>query len=226
MLEKKDIVSKIRQILIEKGAENPVDFATVEQWSEKEYCDKLNDRLKDFIHAFGLHQTQEEAACTARRIVDFYLREKFVGLNYDNFPEVNLAINEFNYTNPLIAKGILFKTTCEHHLVPINGNALIAYRPQKFIVGLNKLNQVLEFFANRPQLQERLTRQVFLSLTEILQTRDVAVIINARHECISSGGVRDSGQTLYSTIELGGIFDSDAVLKSQVLTFVGQEISQ
>lgn len=216
-----ELGKKIHELLIKRNIENKVNFNKISQWADEKYLRVLQAKLADFMAEIGLHTTALTAQENAKRIVNFFIEERFWGLNYQNFPRVSLINNDFTYTNPLIAQNIPLKTTCEHHLVPINGNALIAYLPQKHIIGLNKLNQVLDFFANRPQLQERLTKQIFTALSEILHTLDIAVVINARHECMAVDGIKHN-QTIHTTSEIGGIFAIDQALNTQILNFSGK----
>ncbi len=216
-----ELGNKVQLALSRHNLENDVNHSKISQWANLDYQQTLITKLSDFIDHLGLHSNSDKAAETAVRMLQYFIEERFTGLNYHNFPKISLAKNDFAYNNPLIAKDIPVKTICEHHLVPINGNALIAYRPRENFIGLNKLNLILNFFANRPQLQERLTKQVYIALCEILETADVAIVINARHECMAINGIKDN-ITTHSTYELGGIFLDDLALKTQILQFCGK----
>lgn len=211
-----ELGQKIHQLLVKNKLENPVDFTRINQWQDICVRQSITTKIKDMLVSLGLPNSLQTAQATAERLLKHYLDERFSGLDYHNFPHISLIENEFAYHDPLIAKDIAFISTCEHHLDSIKGTALIAYIPNTHLLGLNKLNQVLTFFANRPQLQERLTSQVFYTLQEILQTSDVAVVIKARHECMLSNGVTDH-HTRHSSYHLAGKFELDQALKLQIL---------
>ena len=211
---------RIQRLLLAENLENPVDFARVSRWNDPSVVAELEEKFAAFMAELGLTTASETRRKSAQRLVNFYTQELFQGLNYHNFPQINLLANEFAYTEPLFARDILLSSTCEHHLVPIVGKVLIAYRPAEHLLGLNKLNQVVEFFANRPQLQERITRQLMVVLQELLITADVAIVVNAHHSCMASGGLKDHA-TMHSTYQLDGIFASDSVLRAQVLSYLG-----
>ena len=211
---------KIHNLLEEHNLENPVDFTQVAAWNDPEYLASLEAKFGAFMAQLGLYRNPAELPRSAQRLVDFYTAERFSGLDYRKFPQVKTISNEFGYTEPLIARDIRLASTCEHHLVPITGKVLIAYIPQQYLVGLNKLNQIVEFFAQRPQLQERLTRQLLVVFQELLGTLNIAVVINAQHNCINSGGIQNDA-SLHSTYQLAGTFATDLCLKAQILTYLG-----
>jgi GTP cyclohydrolase I len=212
----KDLGEKIYLMLRAKGLENEVNFAKIKLWGDSSYQLQLQHAVTNFLDTLGLHLNPLNTPITAQRLARFFTAERFCGLNYHKFPAISTTENLYNYTNPVIASGVEFNTTCEHHFLGIRGKALLAYIPGQQIVGLNKLNQVLNFFSHRPQLQERLTCQVYATLCEVLQTDNVAVILNARHDCISSGGTIDYNSH-HTTYQLGGSFASDPELKNHVL---------
>lgn len=196
---------EIHQLLIANQLENELDF---NQYQKSLYDEQeLINAWSNLLVKLG-YNNDNTLTKQAERLTDFYLNDRFLGLDYAKFPKITPLANTQNYHEPLIARNIEFISTCEHHLVPINGIALIAYKPADVIIGLNKLNVVLEFFAKRPQLQERLTRQVSVVLKHILKTEDVAVIINAKHNCMSLECVDNSTEHL--TFEFSGIFKADA----------------
>ena len=203
---------KIQKLLQDNNLENPMINEVVAKWSDPTYISVIQDKLSDFLKALGFDLSDTSIANTPRRVVKFFIKELFYGLDYRNFPKISLALNTFKYHTPLISQAIVVNSTCEHHLVSIRGQAVIAYIPKDKVVGLSKLNRVVDFFASRPQVQERMTRQIFIVLQYILETEDVAVAINASHNCIVIRGVKDTdSKTL--TIELGGQFLSDTILK-------------
>lgn len=211
--------NKIKQLLMDNDLENPVNFNFVTAWTQNSQQQLLQKQLSDFLGTLGLYQNEKENNHSAERLVNYWCNELFYGLHYTNFPQISLIPNQFRYTSPLIAEKIQFTTTCEHHLVPIDGIATIAYQPQQYLVGLNKLNCILEFFSHRPQLQERLTRQIHLSLQHILQTRDVAIIIKARHACINTHGIQDNNSQ-HTTYQLSGIYEQNQALQQHLFNSV------
>lgn len=207
---------EIQKILLDAGIENPVNTDKIKAWNDPAHMEQLTGKLAMFFDELGIYRDSNDCNHTANRLIDYWCQQLFYGLDYNCFPEVNPMSNEFAYHNPLIAEDIQFTSTCEHHLVPIHGVAVIAYKPDKIVVGLNKLNAILDFFTHRPQLQERLTRQIFITLKYILQTEDIAVLIRARHDCICSNGITDF-TSFHSSFELGGVFSSDTSFKQHLL---------
>lgn len=211
--------AKIQQLLHEHGLENPLDFLQIEDWNDSALRQQLETKFAEFIGLLGLASGVTESNKIAGRIVAMYINERFSGLSYDNFPKITLLENEFNYHEPLIAGNIQFQTTCEHHLLNISGCAAIAYRPQDTMIGLSKFNQLVYFFANRPQLQERLTVQLYITLQELLQTPDVAVVIKARHDCMNINGVIND-HTWHLTTQFGGCFNDDGAFQTRLINSV------
>ena len=208
-----ELGQKIHLLLKRHNLESPMVFENIERWGALNNMQSLEDKMADFLLQLGFDLSNDSLAKTPARVVQMFINELFYGLNYANFPEISTTINEFAYTTPIWSQGVTVHSTCEHHLVGIRGVALIGYIPEKTIVGLSKLNQVMDFFARRPQVQERLNRQVFIVLQEILQTKNVAVAINAIHNCIVARGARDSSSKIL-TLETGGLFTSDPELKT------------
>jgi GTP cyclohydrolase I len=144
---------------------------------------------------------------TPRRVAKMYLKEVFGGLDYRNFPKVTTIDNKMTYDSMLVERHIRVNSMCEHHFVPIIGEAFVAYIPDKKVIGLSKINRVVEFFCRRPQVQERLVEQIYEALTLILDTPNVAVVIKATHLCVRLRGVEDSNSDTI-TSKLGGAFFS------------------
>lgn len=203
---------KIHQLLLSQSLENPIIFDKVSKWGDKEYVKTLETKLSDFLGELGFDLSSEALSKTPNRVVEMFINEFFYGLNYNNFPQISVTTNDCLYNSPIWSQGITVRSICEHHLVSIKGIALLGYIPNKNIVGLSKLNQVVDFFARRPQIQERLTRQICVALTEILETEDVAIAISAVHGCIVDRGIKDTGSRILS-IDCGGKFQTDLHLK-------------
>lgn len=207
---------KIHQLLIQQNLENQVDFTKIIECRDTVHQEIIKAKFAEVLNLLGFAANEEENYNTAKRVIDLYLQERFWGLDYHKFPTFAIMSNEFNYHEPLIASNIVFQTSCEHHLVAVKGCAIIAYIPKNHLVGLGKLNQVLHFFAARPQLQERLTRQVFVVLQELLATEDVAVVLKAQHDCMNNHGIIND-DTWHSSSQFGGVFKDDSGLQIRLL---------
>lgn len=148
--------------------------------------------VSQIMQGLGLSLDNESLQKTPKRVADFFIQELFYGLNHENFPQITFNTNSYNYSDPVIARNVSFKSTCEHHFVTIDGKAYVAYIPKNKVIGLSKLNRIVDFFAKRPQVQERATLQIFHALSFILDTEDIAVFIRAKHHCITMRGVNDT----------------------------------
>jgi GTP cyclohydrolase IA len=168
---------------------------------------KIEQHFSEIMKLLNLDLTDDSLKDTPKRLAKMYVDELFSSLNQE-FPEMMLVENKFNYNEPLIHEGIELKSMCEHHFMPFIGNAKITYVPNKRIIGLSKLNRVVEYFAKRPQIQERLTKQIHEKLVEILETKNVKIEITAEHYCIKMRGIKHEG-TKTTTISSSGIFNSN-----------------
>jgi len=155
----------------------------------------IEEKFRDIMNILGLDLTDDSLAGTPHRVAKMYIKEIFSGLNPENKPKIALFDNKYKYNEMLVEKNITFYSNCEHHFVPIIGKAHVAYVSNGKVIGLSKLNRIVQYFAKRPQVQERLTVQIANELKEILQTEDVAVIIDAHHLCVSSRGVQDNNSS-------------------------------
>jgi GTP cyclohydrolase I len=172
----------------------------------------IEKNFREIMHVLGLDLSDESLKDTPRRVAKMYVKEIFSGLNPDNKPQPTLFENKFKFKELLIEKNITIYSYCEHHFVPIIGKAHIAYFPNNHVIGLSKLNRIAQYYAKRPQVQERLTIQIANELKETLQTEDVAVIIDADHLCVASRGVNDvNSSTITSSYH--GKFLNDGIRK-------------
>ncbi|MEC7755935.1 MULTISPECIES: GTP cyclohydrolase I FolE [Roseivirga] len=151
----------------------------------------IEDKFREIMEIMGLDLTDDSLSGTPRRVAKMYIKEIFSGLNPANKPKVALFDNKYKYDEMLVEKDITFYSNCEHHFVPIIGKAHVAYISNGQVIGLSKINRIVDYYAKRPQVQERLTVQIANELKEILGTEDVAVVIDAEHLCVSSRGVKD-----------------------------------
>lgn len=162
--------------------------------------------FKEIMNVLGLDLEDDSLKGTPRRVAKMYVKEIFSGLNPDNKPSITLFDNTYKYNEILVEKDIKLHSNCEHHFVPIVGFAHIGYVSSGKVIGLSKLHRIVDYYARRPQVQERLTNQIAIALKEALDTEDVAVVIHADHQCVSMRGVKDQTSSTI-TSHFGGIFD-------------------
>lgn len=176
--------------------------------SDDEKIQKIAEHFKGIMETLGLDLNDDSLKGTPNRVAKMYVQEMFWGLNPDNKPQVSHFKNKFRYNEMLLEKDIQFYTNCEHHFVPFFGTAHVAYIPNGKVIGLSKLNRIVEYFAKRPQVQERMTMQIANELKHILGTENVAVIINAKHLCVASRGIKDNSSHT-TTAEYCGKFNEE-----------------
>jgi GTP cyclohydrolase I len=192
----------VRDTLLEQGLETPMVDNGMN--TEQKY-ERIRELMAEVMYTLGLDRADDSLAETPHRIAKMYVREIFSGLDYTKFPKLSLIENKMNAHEMVKVSNIDLTSTCEHHFVTIDGVAKVAYIPEKTIIGLSKINRIVRFFAQRPQVQERLTRQILVALQVLLGTENVAVSIEATHYCVKSRGVMDSNSKT-STTALGGSF--------------------
>ncbi len=173
--------------------------------SEEEKMTKIEHHFREIMHTLGLDLTDDSLRGTPKRVAKMYVQEIFSGLNPKNKPTVALFENKYGYAEMLVEKDITFYSNCEHHFVPIIGKAHVAYISNGHVIGLSKINRIVQYYAKRPQVQERLTMQIAQELGDILGTDDVAIVIDAHHLCVSSRGVQDVNSSTV-TAYYGGEF--------------------
>ncbi|MGB1100056.1 MAG: GTP cyclohydrolase I FolE [Flavobacteriales bacterium] len=188
--------------------------------SDEDKIQAIQAKFRDIMEILGLDLTDESLAGTPHRVAKMYVQEIFGGLNPANHPDVKTFDNVYGYDHMLVERNITLNSTCEHHFLPIVGVAHVAYIPGERVVGLSKLNRIVDHYAKRPQVQERLTRQIAESLRELLGTDDVAVVLDAKHLCVSSRGIQDEGSSTV-TSHMGGRFSTDESLKREFYAQVG-----
>ena len=188
--------------------------------SDEEKMAKIETKFREIMDVMGLDLNDDSLSGTPKRVAKMYVKEIFSGLNPANHPDVKTFDNVYGYNHMLVERDINVNSTCEHHFLPIVGHAHVAYIPNGRVVGLSKLNRIVDHYARRPQVQERLTRQVLQSLQELLGTDDVAVVIDAKHLCVSSRGIQDESSSTV-TASYGGLFDNDVDTRNEFLAHVG-----
>ncbi|MBX7231566.1 MAG: GTP cyclohydrolase I FolE [Bdellovibrionales bacterium] len=174
------------------------------------------EKFKEIMEALGLDLTNESLRDTPHRVAKMYVNEIFSGLWAQNFPKITVIDNEMAYDQMIVVKQIEVMSTCEHHFVTIDGIATVGYIPNQKVIGLSKLNRIVRFFSKRPQVQERLTKQIADCLVYILGTEHVAVHIEAKHYCVVSRGVQD-GRSLTVTSDLRGDFKRKAETRAEFM---------
>ncbi|MDX1316137.1 MAG: GTP cyclohydrolase I FolE [Xanthomarina gelatinilytica] len=175
--------------------------------SDTEKKERIAILFEEIMDVMGLDLTDDSLKGTPKRVAKMYIDEIFSGLNPKNKPKVALFDNKYQYKQMLVEKNITFYSNCEHHFVPIIGTAHVAYISSGTVIGLSKLNRIVQYYAKRPQVQERLTNQIAEELKAILNTPDVAVIIDAKHLCVSSRGIQDDTSATVTTY-YGGQFNT------------------
>jgi len=168
----------------------------------------IEKHFREIMHVLGLDLSDDSLQGTPHRVAKMYVNEIFRGLNPDNKPAAKLFENRFGYNQMLVERDITLYSYCEHHFVPIIGKAHVAYIPDKHVVGLSKLNRIVQYYARRPQVQERLTMQIADELRSMLFTENVAVFIEADHLCVMSRGVNDVSSSTITT-EYSGLFQQE-----------------
>jgi GTP cyclohydrolase I len=203
----------VREALMQRGLETPL-IATDLNDAQKQA--RIREHFVEILHILGLDLNDDSLSDTPRRIAKMYVNEIFSGLNYANFPKLTVIENKMQVDEMIKVQNIDLSSTCEHHFITIDGKASVAYIPNDKVIGLSKINRMVRFFAQRPQVQERLNAQVLVALQTLLETDDVAVSITATHFCVKARGVMDANSTT-TTNSLGGRFKSNSDTRKEFL---------
>lgn len=171
----------------------------------EEKLEKVQEHVKGIMETLGLDLSDDSLKGTPKRVAKMYVNEIFGGLDPKDAPKLSTFENNYQYGEMLVEKNITVYSTCEHHFLPIVGRAHVAYISNGKVIGLSKMNRIVDHFSRRPQVQERLTRQIVFALQEALGTKDVACVIDAKHLCVNSRGIRDIESSTV-TAEFGGVF--------------------
>ncbi|MEZ8858421.1 GTP cyclohydrolase I FolE [Vibrio sp. 10N.247.311.51] len=205
--------AKVREALLEKGLETPM---TSSEMNPDQKYNRIKGLLTEVVSTLGLDLTDDSLAETPHRIAKMYVHEIFSGLDYNNFPKISVIDNKMSVDEMVKVSDINLTSTCEHHFITIDGLAQVAYIPESKILGLSKINRIVRFFAQRPQVQERLTQQILVAIQTLVETENVAVTIKATHYCVKSRGVMDANSET-STTALGGIFKTNPQTRAEFL---------
>lgn len=203
----------VRDALLEQGLETPMND---NGFSREQKVERIQGLMAEVAGTLGLDLADDSLMETPQRIARMYVDEIFAGLDYRHFPKIARIDNKMKLEEMVKVRDIGVLSTCEHHFVTIDGRARVAYLPGDTIIGLSKINRVVRFFAQRPQVQERLTQQVLVALQTLLGTDDVAVHIDATHYCVKARGVMDE-QSQTETMALGGVFRTDPTRRAEFL---------
>lgn len=204
---------QVRHALIARGLETPL---VPHQYERDEKYQLIKKSFSEIARTLGLDLNDDSLCETPHRIAKMYVDEIFSGLDYFNFPKITVIDNKMGVEEMVKISDISLTSTCEHHFVTIDGTAKVAYIPKHKIIGLSKINRVVRFFAQRPQVQERLTQQVLVTLQTLLETDDVAISIDATHYCVKARGVMDANSRTQTTA-LGGAFKARHKTRAEFL---------
>jgi GTP cyclohydrolase IA len=186
--------------------------------SDEQKIEKIQHHFCQIMDILGLDLTDDSLKGTPKRVAKMYVNELFSGLNPASKPKISLFDNKYQYDQMLVEKDISFYSNCEHHFVPIFGKAHVAYFSSGKVIGLSKLNRIVNYYSKRPQVQERLTMQIANYLQEVLKTDDVAIIMDAKHLCVSSRGIKDNSSSTVTSF-YGGKFKEEAI-KKELMSYV------
>lgn len=209
MIHNDDLHDEIGDNHIASSAETPLRPDAFDI-SDEEKINAIKKDVESILNTLGLDLTDDSLKGTPNRVAKMFVKEIFGGLNPAKKPGSSTFDNKYKYNEMLVEKNITVYSTCEHHLLPIVGRAHVAYISNGTVVGLSKMNRIVDFFAKRPQVQERLTIQIVQELQQVLKTEDVACVIDAKHLCVNSRGIRDIESSTV-TAEFGGRFKEDKV---------------
>jgi GTP cyclohydrolase I len=206
-----ELGKRVHEYLVSVGVETPIKKRNLDR---KEQIDIIEGNFAEIMRALGLDLSDDSLIETPKRVAKMYVNEIFWGLDYEAFPKCTTVENKMHYNEMVVERNVNVQSNCEHHFVVIDGVATVAYVPKKKVLGLSKINRIVEYFSKRPQIQERLTEQIFHTLCFILETEDVAVMIDAQHYCVKSRGVEDTGSSTV-TSRLGGGFKTDPAVRNE-----------
>ncbi|WP_298116882.1 GTP cyclohydrolase I FolE [Flavobacterium sp.] len=222
MIHNEDLSDEIGNNHIATNSENPLrkDAFIL---SDEEKIEAIKKDVESILNTLGMDLTDDSLKGTPNRVAKMFVKEIFGGLNPNKKPSSSTFENKYKYNEMLVEKNITVYSTCEHHLLPIVGRAHVAYISNGSVVGLSKMNRIVDYFAKRPQVQERLTMQIVEELQKVLNTKDVACVIDAKHLCVNSRGIRDIESSTV-TAEFGGRFKEENV-KREFLDYIKLDTS-
>lgn len=213
MLSLSQEANLVRKALEDRGLETPLCGQSLSSNKRKQQIEAYMDKI---MRLLNLNLDDDSLAETPKRVAKMYIDEIFAGLNYVNFPKITLIKNKMDFKEMVAVRDITVTSICEHHFITIDGKATVAYIPKDKVIGLSKINRIVQFFSQRPQIQERLTQQILIALQTLLGTNNVAVFIDAVHYCVKVRGVRDISSSTMTT-SFGGLFKSTQNTRQEFL---------
>jgi GTP cyclohydrolase I len=211
-----ELGQRVHEHLVKMGVETPTFQTALDR---KDKIAEIEKHFSYIMQVLGLDLDDDSLMETPKRVAKMYVNEIFWGLDYDAFPKCTTVDNKMKYDEMVVERNVNVQSNCEHHFVVIDGLATVAYIPKQKVLGLSKINRIVEYFSKRPQIQERLTEQIYHALSFILETDNVAVVIDAQHYCVKSRGVEDTGSSTV-TSKLGGCFKSDPAVRAEFMNIV------
>ncbi len=211
-----ELGQRVHEHLVKMGVETPTN---PNNYDRKEKIDHIEAHFTHIMRILGLDLSDDSLIETPKRMAKMYVNEIFWGLDYEACPKCTTVDNKMKYDEMVIERNVNVQSNCEHHFVVIDGLATVGYIPNQKVLGLSKINRIVEYFSKRPQIQERLTEQIYHALQYILETDNVAVVINAQHYCVKSRGVEDVGSSTV-TSKLGGCFKVDPSVRAEFMNIV------
>lgn len=211
---------RVHEHLVKCGVETPTLHNGL---SRTDRIDIIETKFRDIMETLGLDLSDDSLVETPKRVAKMYVGEIFWGLDYEAFPKCTTVNNKMHYDEMVVERNVNVQSNCEHHFVIIDGVATVGYIPNEKVLGLSKINRIVEYFSKRPQIQERLTEQIYHALQYILETDNIGVVVNARHYCVKSRGVEDVGSSTV-TSKLGGCFKTDDRVRVEFMALVNSAI--
>lgn len=211
-----ELGKQVHEHLVKCGVETP----TIETVDDRKLKIEIIERhFTEIMRIMGLDLGDDSLIDTPKRVAKMYVNEIFWGLDHEAFPKCTTVDNKMKYDEMVIERNVNVQSNCEHHFVVIDGVATVGYIPKQKVLGLSKINRVVEYFSKRPQIQERLTEQIYYALQYILETDNIAVVVDAQHYCVKSRGVEDVGSSTV-TSKLGGVFKTDPSVRQEFMNIV------
>ena len=216
----KEAITELGNNHISTNVKTPLRADAFEK-SDDEKIKNIQHHFKKIMHELGLDLSDDSLSGTPYRVAKMYVKELFYGLNPANKPKLSIFENKYGYKKMLVEQNITIDSACEHHFLPIVGFAHVAYIPKDKVIGLSKINRLVDYYSRRPQVQERLVLQILNDLQNVLDTKDVIISVTAKHLCVSSRGIKDQN-SFTTTLEYGGCF-SETTTRNEFLKIINQQ---
>lgn len=208
----------VEDFLKQKGVNTPMQPPT-HIYNDEYKINVIQGRFREIMEVMGLDLTDDSLEDTPKRVAKMFVNELYWGLDPQRFPKCTVIDNKMGYDEVVLERNISVMSNCEHHFLPIEGKAHVAYIPNTKVLGLSKMNRIVEYFSRRPQVQERLAEQIYWALVFILETEDVAVVLEGEHFCVKMRGVEDPDSDTI-TCKLGGAFRNEPSARSELMSLI------